>query len=296
MIVTSFAPAKINLYLHVAAPRADGLHPLDSLVVFAADVGDAVSATDADGVTLDVSGPFASALSHEPNNLVLRAARHLAEHAGITPRAALQLDKQLPIASGIGGGSSDAAAVLRLLNRLWRVNASNDELEDLARALGADVPACVRARTTRMHGIGEALAPMAAPTFDAVLVNPLQAAPTGQVYRAFDAAGAFGVLDDRGAAPQDADDAIAWLAACRSDLEIAAQQVAPAVTDALAVMTRAAAPGALVRMSGSGATCFALVDGAVAASAMAQAVLAARPGWWVRTARLGKVDVGVVEG
>ena len=183
MTVTGFAPAKINLYLHVAAPRSDGLHPLDSLVIFA-DVGDVVDASAGDGLTLEVSGPFAAALAHEPDNHVLRAARALGAHAGIAPRAALTLDKRLPIASGIGGGSSDAAATLRVLNRLWRVNASDDDLEKIARTLGADVPVCVRAQTARMQGIGEVLASIVAPSFDAVLVNPLHCVPTGEVYGA----------------------------------------------------------------------------------------------------------------
>ncbi len=295
MIVSGFAPGKINLYLHVAAPRADGLHPLDSLVVFAADVGDVLTATAAESLSFDVIGPFAAALLDEPDNLALRAARLLAAHAGMEARAALRLDKQLPIASGIGGGSSDAAATLRVLNRLWGVGASVTDIEKLAEALGSDAPACVRAQSLRMQGAGAALSSVETPTFDAVLVNPLEPAPTGQVYRAFDAARGAGALDDPGAPPRDTKAAIAWLATLRNDLEGAAQQVAPVIADVLAVMLRAA-PRGLVRMSGSGATCFALVENADAAAALAQAVSAARPGWWVRTARLGKVDVGVVEG
>jgi 4-diphosphocytidyl-2-C-methyl-D-erythritol kinase len=289
MTAKGFAPAKINLYLHVAAPRADGLHSLDSLVAFAADVGDVVTATLSDALSLEVSGPFAGALSGEGDNLVLRAAHVLAERAGVAPRAALHLDKHLPIASGIGGGSSDAAAALRVLNALWDTRASDDDLEALAAGLGADVPACVRARAVRMQGIGEVLVPAELPPLHAVLVNAGDAAPTGQVYRAFDAAGAFGALD---ASTAPSTGVLSWLAAQRNDLEAAAQVVAPAITQTLSVLTQAAPSGALVRMSGSGATCFALVENALAAEALAQSVAAARPTWWVRPARLGAVDVG----
>ena len=288
MTVASFAPAKINLYLHVAAPRADGLHPLDSLVVFAADVGDWVSARAADALSLTVSGPFAATLADEPDNLVLRAARALATHAGVAPRAALQLEKHLPIASGIGGGSSDAAAALRVLNRLWKIGASDDDLRRLAASLGADVPACVRAQPVRMRGIGDELTPMTAPDFDAVLVNPRAPAPTRDVYRAFDAAAGNGAFADSGAATRD------WLARQRNDLTDAAIQVAPAIADALSAL-RAAAPSALARLSGSGATCFALASDRAEAEATARNIAAAHPDWWVRTARLGAVDVAVVE-
>ena len=295
MIVTGFAPAKINLYLHVAAPRADGLHPLDSLVAFAADVGDIVSAAAADSLTLKATGPFSAALAQEPDNLVLRAARLLAERSGIAPRAALRLDKHLPVASGVGGGSSDAAATLRVLNRLWRVNASVDDLAALARALGADVPACVHARTLNMQGVGDVLSLTDAPAFDAVLVNPRAPVATAAVYRAFDAACSAGKLDDPGLPPTSTRHAISWLRHLRNDLEAAARGVSAAVGDALDTLIDAA-PGSLVRMSGSGATCFALVESAELAAQAADAIAAARPGWWVRTARLGKVDVDVVEG
>lgn len=292
MIVTAFAPAKINLYLHVGAPRADGLHPLDSVAAFAADVGDFVTAAPAGDLTLSVGGPFASALAGEADNLVLRAARALADAAGVAPRAALTLDKQLPVASGIGGGSSDAAAALRALNRLWRVGASDDDLERLAAPLGADVPACVRAHTVRMRGTGEALSAVVVPELDAVLVNPLVAAPTGAVYAAFDAMGLGGPLGDPGAPGVDA---FAWLARRGNDLEPAARSVAPAVSAVLDVLARAA-PGAIVRMSGSGATCFAVVEDAIEAADVAHAVSGANPAWWVRTARLGGVDVTPAEG
>ena len=295
MIFTSFAPAKVNLYLHVGAPRADSLHPLDSLVAFAADVGDVVAAAPGDALSLDIAGPFAPALTIEADNLVLRAARALADGAGIKPRAAVRLEKNLPVASGIGGGSSDAAAALRVLNRLWEIRASEDDLEKLAAPLGADVPACVRARSVRMRGVGADLTPVAMPSLAAVLVNPLVAAPTGQVYRAFDHDAGGADLADTGAPPGEASDALIWLGRLRNDLAAAAQRVAPVVGDVLATLSQAA-PGALVRMSGSGATCFALIDNSAAAASLARTIAARRPDWWVRVARLGDVDVGVVEG
>jgi 4-diphosphocytidyl-2-C-methyl-D-erythritol kinase len=292
VIVTAFAPAKVNLYLHVGAPRADGLHPLDSIAAFAADVGDFVTAAPAGDLTLSVSGPFAAALAGEGDNLVLRAARALADAAGVAPRAALSLDKHLPIASGIGGGSSDAAAALRALNRLWRVGAGDDDLERLAAALGTDVPACVRARTVRMRGIGEVLSECVLPELDAVLVNPLAPAPTGAVYAAFDAMGLAGALGDPG---EPTGDALDWLSRRGNDLEIAARRVAPVVGGVLDALARAA-PQGLVRMSGSGATCFALLDDPIDAADVARAVSMAHPEWWVRTARLGGVDVTPREG
>jgi len=294
MIVTSFAPAKVNLYLHVGAARADGMHPLDSIAAFAADVGDFVSAAPASTLTLAVRGPFAAALQGETDNLVLRAARALAAAAGVEARAALQLDKQLPVASGIGGGSSDAAATLRVLNVLWRVGASDEDLERIATPLGADVPACVRARTVRMRGMGQALTPSAAPPFDAVLVNPMAHASTREVYRTFDAMQLGGALADPGEPPAQPADALHWLARRGNDLEAPARVVVPAIGDALDLLARAA-PDALVRMSGSGATCFALTLDPDTALAAARAVADARPPWWVRTARLGGVDVAPVE-
>ena len=151
------APAKINLYLHVLGRRPAGYHELDSLVVFA-DIGDTVTARRADGLTLALEGPFAEALCGAADNLVLRAARLLADRAGVAPRAALSLRKNLPVASGIGGGSSDAAATLRALTRLWRLSLDEAELAAIAGALGADVPVCLYRRSAWLGGIGERLA------------------------------------------------------------------------------------------------------------------------------------------
>ena len=201
----------------------------------------------------------------------------------------MQLDKYLPIASGIGGGSSDAAAALRVLNRLWTVGADDADLRGIAATLGGDVPVCIGAMPARMRGIGDELASADFIEFDAILVNPLLPAPTRDVYRAFDEAGGDGALAD------DDTPTRAWLARQRNDLTAAAIRVAPATADVLSALHEAA-PDALVRLSGSGATCFALVSNLAEAFSIRQDLAAAHPDWWLRTARLGAVDVAVVEG
>ena len=182
--LTEAAPAKVNLYLHVTGRRADGYHLLDSLVVFAG-IGDVLEAAPSDTLSLHVEGRFAAGLADEPDNLVLRAARALAAAAGVPARARLVLQKNLPVASGIGGGSADAAAALRLLSRLWDLRPAPSEMARLALALGADVPVCLAGRASRMSGIGEQLA--AAPRLPIcgiVLVNPGVAVATADVFRA----------------------------------------------------------------------------------------------------------------
>ena len=276
----AFAPAKINLWLHVTGRRPDGYRELDSLVAFA-DVGDRLSAAPAQELTLTVSGPFAAALDAGADNLVLRAARSLAAHCGIPAQAALHLHKNLPVASGIGGGSADAAAALRLCARLWRADIGNAAMARLALDLGADVPACLAGRTARMTGIGEKLAPPdpAPPAAPAVLVNPGIAVSTGQVFEAL--AGPFGSpAENRGG------DFAGRAAANRNDLEAPAIALVPEIADVLAALR--AAPGLrLARMSGSGATCFGLFDGAAAAEAAARAIAAAHPAWWVAACSIG---------
>lgn len=272
-----FAPAKINLTLHVTGRRADGYHLLDSLVAFA-DVGDMVSATNADALSLRVTGPEGAALPVGPDNLVLRAARALGAGRG----AALVLDKHLPLASGIGGGSSDAAAALRVLARLWGCDLPADE----GLSLGADVPVCLTPAVQRMSGIGEVvIAAPALPPVWAVLVNPRVQVPTPQV---------FAALRQRDNPPmpkvlpewRDAYALAQWLRAMRNDLQAPAEQIAPQITAAL--MALAALPGALgARMSGSGATCFALFATPSDAAAGAHALTCAQPGWWVRACALG---------
>jgi 4-diphosphocytidyl-2-C-methyl-D-erythritol kinase len=257
----------------VLGRRTDGYHLLDSLVVFAA-TGDVLHAAPAEALTLAVTGPFAAGLAAESDNLVLRAARALAAAAGIVPGAHLTLDKRLPVASGIGGGSADAAAALRLLARLWQVAPASAEL---ALSLGADVPVCLHGRPTRMGGVGEALAPAPRlPPCGLVLVNPGVAVATPAVFRARN--GPFSAPLALPAGWADAAALAADLANMRNDLEAPAAMLEPAIGVVLAELR--ALPGVLLaRMSGSGATCFALL--ATAAAAEAAAARVARPGWWV---------------
>lgn len=278
MATEAFAPAKINLTLHVTGQRADGYHLLDSLVAFA-DVGDTITAHEADGLSLTVAGPCGGALSVGPDNLVLRAAALFPPGRG----AALTLDKRLPVASGIGGGSADAAATLRALSALWQVPLPAGAA---VLGLGADVPACLMGRSLRMTGVGEAMHPLghALPTAALVLANPGVALSTPAV---------FAALGRRDNAPmprdlprlRDLTEMAAFLAMMRNDLEEPAQRLAPVIAHVKAALS--AQPGCrIARMSGSGATCFGLFADPLVASAAASAIRVAEPGWWVAAAPL----------
>jgi 4-diphosphocytidyl-2-C-methyl-D-erythritol kinase len=279
--LASFAPAKVNLTLRVTGRRPDGYHLLDSLVVFA-EIGDRLTVAPGPDLSLTVTGPFGAGLAAEPDNLVLRAARGLAAAAGIVPRGALRLEKNLPVASGIGGGSSDAAAALRLLAKVWGISLPDETLVGLALGLGADVPVCLALRPVRMAGIGEVLAPVPAlPPLGMVLVNPRVACPTAAIFRARAAAGAgFSATDAVPPAAHFATPAslAAALGASGNDLEAPAITVAPVIAVVLAVLR--AQPGCLLaRMSGSGATCFGLFPDAAAAASAARGLTG--EGWWV---------------
>lgn len=277
------APAKINLYLHVVGKRPDGYHLLDSLVAFA-DVHDTVIALENDKLDLRVSGPLSDGLAGEGDNLVLRAARRLAEAAGIVPRARLKLIKRLPVASGIGGGSSDAAATLRVLSALWNVRPSAADLHKLALGLGADVPVCLGGRAVHMAGIGETL--MGAPRLPAagiLLVNPRKPLATPPVFKARQ--GPFSEPDRLAQAPRDAAELARMLATRRNDLMPPATLLMPEIEAMLGALD-ATAGCLLARMSGSGATCFALYPDAVQAQAGATRLIKAHPGWWVAPGRL----------
>lgn len=279
-----FARAKVNLHLHVVGRRADGYHLLDSLAVFPA-IGDRLRLADPEApLALAVAGPFASALAGEGDNLVLRAARALAEAAGCPARGRLVLDKQLPVASGIGGGSADAAAALRLLARAWGVAVAEADLAALALRLGADVPVCLASRAVRMGGIGEVLSPAPRlPPAGMVLVNPGVAVATPAVFRA--RRGGFSAPAALPAAWAGPADMAAGLARLGNDLEAPAVELAPAIGDVLAALR--ARPGCLLaRMSGSGATCFGLFATSEAAGEAATALREAHPGWWALGAAL----------
>lgn len=283
------APAKLNLYLHVVGRRADGYHLLDSLIAFAS-VHDTIAVESAEELRLMLDGPASAALAEEPDNLALRAACLLASQAGIEPKAAIRLTKRLPVASGIGGGSADAAAALKALVRLWGLPFDEAALAHLSLRLGADVPMCVAGRAAFAGGIGEELSPAPAlPAVGLLLVNPRIAVPTPAVFRA--RMGAFSTPDRFDEAPKDAGALAALLAARRNDLTAPACEICPAIGEVLAALD--GAPGCrLARMSGSGATCFGLFDDEAAATRAAPAL--ARPGWWVASGRLVTDTWGLV--
>ena len=289
MILASFAPAKVNLFLHVGALRPDGFHPISSLMVFA-DVGDRLSAEPAEGLSLAVEGPMAGHAPPGDDNLVLRAARALAERAGVPePRLKLTLHKALPAAAGLGGGSSDAAAALRLVRQALALTLADRVLEELAAKLGSDIPACVAAKPAIAEGRGELLraAPSLCP-LPAVLVRPPVDSATGPVYRAFDAdpAGAGADAPDLPAAIASPEQAAAVFGRCRNDLETPALRVQPAIGAALAEL-RSAPETLLGRMSGSGSACFALCADRSSTESLAARLASAHPDWWVTACRLG---------
>ncbi len=269
------APAKINLFLHILGRRDDGYHLLDSLVAFAA-CGDRLEAFEADDLSLSITGPFAAGLANEPDNLVLRAAHLLAEAAGIAPKARLILHKNLPIASGIGGGSADAAAALRLLSLLWNLQPDPARLHRIAQRLGADVPVCLASRTTRMAGIGEHLeAAPRLPPCALVLVNPGLPVSTQAVFRSRDPG--FSPAARLADSWSDAHALAADLADTHNDLQAAAIRLCPTIDLVLAKI--ASEPDCLLaRMSGSGATCFGLFPDISSAERAAEAI--GRNGWW----------------
>ncbi|MDO8409833.1 MAG: 4-(cytidine 5'-diphospho)-2-C-methyl-D-erythritol kinase [Phenylobacterium sp.] len=289
MFGKAFAPAKVNLFLHVGAPGADGYHPLSSLLAFA-DVGDRVSLAPSDALDFRLTGAFAGALPGEGDNLVVRAATALrAVLRGPRAPVSLMLDKALPVAAGLGGGSSDAGAALRLLRAAWAPELSDEALQAVAADLGADGAACLWGAPVLAEGRGEALAPAPRlPACPAVLVNPGVPASTAAVYRQFDALAAFGDITPSPLpdAFESVEELAGWLSLQRNDLEAAAIVVAPEIGDVLADL--AAEPEVLLaRMSGSGATCFALCSSDIEAEQLAERLESLRPDWWVRRCRLG---------
>jgi 4-diphosphocytidyl-2-C-methyl-D-erythritol kinase len=276
--VEDFAPAKINLDLCITGRRPDGYHELDSLVVFGPPA-DRLILESADGLSLELGGPFAGALADVSDNLVLRAARRLAEHVGRPAAVRIRLEKNLPVAAGLGGGSGDAAATLRGLNRLWRLGLGTGELEPLARGLGADVPVCLAGQPARMRGIGERLewAP-GLPPLPLLLVNPDRPLPTAAVFKGLGALPP--PVPEQGPPPRAHAALLRWLRARANHLEAPARRLEPTIDAVLAAL--AAQPGCeLARMSGSGATCFGLFADQTALEAAADRVRRAQPHWWV---------------
>lgn len=273
MTVKVFAPAKINLTLHVTGQRDDGYHLLDSLVVFA-DIGDQVTVADGTGLNLDITGPEAAGVPVAGNSIG-QAARFMG-----CDGLAFRLEKNLPTAAGIGGGTADAAAALRGIGQLRDIAVPQD-----VSPLGADVPVCMRGCATRMSGIGEVLADIPdLPNLWVVLVNPRVAVATPAVFKALE-------RRDNAAMPANipafttACDMAVWLAKQRNDLQEAAIKIQPVVAEVLAQLN-AVQNQLLVRMSGSGATCFALFDNAGAAQVAAAEIATTRPDWWVKSTAL----------
>ena len=272
--LAEFAPAKINLALHVTGRRDDGYHLLESLVVFA-ELGDRITVSTCETDSFAVDGRFVSDVPLDGGNLVLKARDALrAAFPGHARPVSIALEKNLPVASGIGGGSSDAAATLRALARLWRIPVGEAELARLALPLGADLPMCLAGRPLMARGIGEHLEPVEDfPALPMVLVNPGIAISTPEVFRA---------LTRRDnpplAALTHACDMFEWFAATRNDLEPAAMSIVPAVGEALDALRQSGA--AFARMSGSGATCFGIFASQAAAQRAANAIVSRQPGWF----------------
>lgn len=289
MALSAFAPAKVNLFLHVGPVGADGYHPLSSLMVFA-DVGDRLSVQASETPEFEVTGPFGADVEDGPTNLVVQAARALFEHVkGPQPPFRLLLDKQLPVAAGLGGGSSDAGATLRLLRSALDLAVQDEMLTAIAGRLGADGPVCLWGRAAMTSGRGDRLAPPPGlPALNAVLVNPGVPSSTAGVYRAFDQSGFLGDATPPSLPPsfEGAEEVAAFMAWCRNDLEAPAVSLEPAIGEVLETL-RGEPETLLARMSGSGATCFALCADDIEAEGLAERLEQMRPGWWVRRCRLG---------
>ena len=281
--------AKVNLYLHVVGRRPDGYHDLDSLVVFAG-LGDVLTVTPGVGLDLSVTGEFAAAVPSDPSNLVLRAAAGLRALAGSERGARIALEKRLPAAAGIGGGSADAAATIEGLAALWDLAPAPDRLAALAESLGADVPVCLYGRPAFVSGLGERIE-RAPPLPGAwlVLVNPGVPLATPQVFAARE--GAFSAPMPWRDPDPDLHALVERLEHTRNDLEPPARALAPVIGDAIDAL-RGLSGCRLARMSGSGATCFGIFATAQTARAAAAELQASQPEWWVRAAPMlhGKIE------
>lgn len=284
--LVAFAPAKINLTLRVIGRRPDGYHELESLVVFA-DVGDRLSLRAGEPLALRVSGATAGSAGPLADNLVIKAARALAERIERLQLGQFRLDKRLPVAAGLGGGSADAAAALRLLAAANGLASNDARLIEAARATGADVPVCLGSTACAMRGVGDVLSDrIALPSLPAVLVNPRVALATADVFRELRAGPVGTVAARQTAIPSEASALLDFLQSEPNDLEPPALALQPVIGTVLEQL-RGAAGHRLARMSGSGATCFALFASPRAARAAAATLRARQPGWWVRATILG---------
>lgn len=273
------APAKVNLNLRVVGQRPDGYHDLESLVAFA-DLGDVLTLTPGGEPSLDVVGPFAKDCGAVSGNLVLKAARVLDLPAG-----RFRLDKRIPVAAGLGGGSADAAAALRLIAQANNITLDDRRLTEAAKVCGADVPVCLESRPRIMRGIGDRLSPpLTLPKLPAVLVNPGVALSTADVFAAFRGDEPSNIPVDH--VPLERSALLSWLAARGNCLTRAAVSRAPVIADVSAAIGRLAGCR-LARMSGSGATCFGLFDDAPAAARAAESLAASHRHWWISVTTLG---------
>ena len=285
------APAKLNLFLHVGDKRPDGYHALQSLVAFA-DAGDELEIAPSSELTLKIAGPFGAQIPRGSSNLVLKAAQALSDLHSDTPLgASILLEKNLPVAAGIGGGSSDAAATLRALNVLWELNRPEDELVDLARSLGSDVPACVLSRPCMMEGRGEHVTPVTPlPPLDLVLVNPGVLLPTAGVFASLNARTGVSAMEP----PKHIEtlwDLVAYLEDSGNDLEAPATHLQPEIDHLLDALHHE--PGCVFAlMSGSGATCFGLFNDREYAEGGASRIAQDHPHWWVKATRIAGPDIG----
>lgn len=277
-MLSAFARPKVNLFLHVKGKREDGYHLLESLVVFPTG-GDKISVREGLGLALTVAGPFAEHVGDTENNLVLRAARALQDKAKCELGADITLNKNLPVAAGIGGGSADAAATLHLLNQLWNLDFSSRQLKEIGMLLGADVPACLRSRPLMLSGIGEKLADVdRLPGFAILLINNRRPVVTADVFRKLDILSAPAPVFDF--TSDNFDELIGALGNCRNDLQVAALEVVPEISRVLYALDNLVGCR-LSRMSGSGGTCFGIFETAASAETAVRRIEADHPEWWV---------------
>ncbi|MBR1145457.1 4-(cytidine 5'-diphospho)-2-C-methyl-D-erythritol kinase [Bradyrhizobium sp. AUGA SZCCT0431] len=284
--------AKVNLTLRVVGRRTDGFHDLESVVAFA-DCADRLTLTPGSDLTLQMSGPLAQACGETSDNLVLKATRLLAERVPGLKSGSFTLDKVLPVAAGIGGGSADAAAALRLLAKLNGLSLDDERLREVALATGADVPVCLASRACDMTGVGDTLTPLSLPIMPCVMINPCVPVPTKDVFKALGLRSGellVGVTDvfrgiDWPEAGASVEDWVEVLAASANDLEAPAMRIQPVIGDVIAALN--ATNGAwLARMSGSGATCFAIYENTADAGRAAEKIRREHPGWWVHAGTL----------
>jgi len=278
-----FAPVKINLSLQIIGRRNDGFHLLESLIVFA-DQGDGLTVSSADTLSLTIKGPFAGSLSTDKNNLVMKAAALLADFHKIRPKAHIELNKNIPIASGLGGGSADAAATLHALTKLWRFPISDQDLNKIAEQIGSDVPVCLNQKSAIMEGIGERVHRLGnLPKFGILLVNSNFPVSTQEVFQKYEAN--FSVPGSLNQIPKDRKTFLKLLLGLQNDLTQASINTAPEIKNVLSVLSDLNNQ-LLVRLSGSGGTCFALFENTKNAQEAAKKLNKKFPDWWIKSASI----------